>query len=152
LSGSDERVRAWAAESKIPASEDLPSYAHTATLDELRDAVAVRGITVGSHSWSHANLSSLERRDISAEIVRPRDWLHEQFGAKSIRWLAYPYGLESEQARRAVADASYLGALRIGGGWHRPAEVSAYARPRLSVPSNLSLNGFKARVFGTIPS
>jgi peptidoglycan/xylan/chitin deacetylase (PgdA/CDA1 family) len=152
LGGSDERVRAWAARARLASSDALPAYAKTATRAELRDAVAVPGISVGSHSWSHANLASLAAHDIAMEVERPRDWLLAEFGAKALPWLAYPYGLESEEARRAVASASYVGALRIGGGWHRAADTSPLARPRLSIPGNLSLAGFRARLLGAIGS
>ena len=152
LGGSDERVRVWAARANLSASDALPAYAQTATYAELRDAVAVPGITVGSHSWSHANLSSLSAADIAAELERSRDWLRAEFGEKAIPWLAYPYGLDSKDARRAAANASYAGALRIGGGWHSASDVPALARPRLSIPGNLSLPGFRARLLGVMKS
>jgi peptidoglycan/xylan/chitin deacetylase (PgdA/CDA1 family) len=152
LGGSDERVRAWAARSNLASSDALPPYALTATSAELRQALLVPGITVGSHSWSHANLAALSAGDIAVELERPRDWLRAEFGDKVIPWLAYPYGLDSDDARRAAAKASYKGALRIGGGWHRPADVSAFARPRLSIPGSLSLAGFRARLIGAMRS
>lgn len=150
LGGSDERVRAWAARTRLASSDVLPAYAQTATRAELREALAVPGITVGSHSWSHANLASLSAPDIAAEVERPLDWLRAEFGEKVIPWLAYPYGLDSDDARRAAANASYSGALRIGGGWHRAADVSAFARPRLSIPGSLSVAGFRARLIGAM--
>jgi peptidoglycan/xylan/chitin deacetylase (PgdA/CDA1 family) len=150
LGGSDERVRAWAARSRLASSDVLPAYALTATSAELRRALLVPGITVGSHSWSHANLAALSAGDIAMELERPRDWLRAEFGEKVIPWLAYPYGLDSAEARSAAAKASYKGALRIGGGWHRPNDVSAFARPRLSIPGSLSLAGFRARVTGAM--
>jgi peptidoglycan/xylan/chitin deacetylase (PgdA/CDA1 family) len=150
LGGSDERVRAWAVRTRIASSDALPAYAQSATRTELRDALAVPGITVGSHSWSHANLASLSSSDIASEVERSRDWLLAEFGTKVVPWLAYPYGLESEESRRAVANASYVGAVGIGGGWHRATDISAFARPRLSIPGNLSLAGFRARILGAI--
>jgi peptidoglycan/xylan/chitin deacetylase (PgdA/CDA1 family) len=152
LEGSDERVRAWAARSRMPSSDMLPPYAQSATAAELGDALAVPGITVGSHSWSHANLASLPASEVVVEIERSRDWLRAEFGEKAIPWLAYPYGLESEEVRRAVTKASYAGALLIGGGWHRTIGVSAFARPRLSISGNLSLAGFRARLVGAMRS
>lgn len=150
LGGSDERVRAWAARTKLDSSDALPAYAQTSTRAELFEALTVPGITVGSHSWSHANLASLSGRDRDRELEQSRDWLRAEFGEKAIPWLAYPYGLECEEARRAAANASYAGAVRIGGGWHSAADVPALARPRLSVSGNLSLAGFRARLLGAI--
>jgi len=150
LAGSDERVRSWAGDAVLSSVEALPEYARTASIDELRTAIGFPGITVGSHTWSHVNLASLDSADVTAEIERARDWLRAEFGEKSIPWLAYPYGLECPEARRSAADASYTGALSIGGGWHRSSDVSAFARPRLNIPAGLSLAGFRARLLGSM--
>jgi peptidoglycan/xylan/chitin deacetylase (PgdA/CDA1 family) len=151
LSGRDERVRAWAAAAAVPSVAELPVYARAATLDELRDAVSRSGITVGSHTWSHANLSKLSITETLSEIGRARSWLKMEFGEKAIDWLAYPYGLDSVGAHHALADASYSGGLRITGGWHRRSPVAQFARPRLNVPAGLSVAGLKARVLGGVP-
>jgi peptidoglycan/xylan/chitin deacetylase (PgdA/CDA1 family) len=152
LRGEDERIRAWAARAAIPTCDELPAYAQTATRDELAAALRFPGITLGSHSWSHSNLASLGIAEVVAEVRRSREWLVAEFGDKVMNWLAYPYGLECVQARVAVADASYAGALRIDGGWHRPTEVSPFARPRFSVAAGLSVAGLRARLQGALLS
>lgn len=148
LKGADEQVRAWAGKAGLPASDALPSYARSATGAELGAALKFPGITVGSHSWSHRNLASLEAADVVAEVSHSRAWLRAEFGERAIDWFAYPYGLDSAVASRALADASYVGAVRIGGGWHRARDVSPFARPRLNVPASLSVAGLRARLFG----
>lgn len=152
LGGADERVRAWAAQAAIPACDELPTYAQTATCTELAAALRFPGITLGSHTWSHPNLTFLEIAEVVREVRRSREWLHAEFGEKVIDWLAYPYGLESAQTRVAVAGASYAGALRIGGGWHSPTEVSPFARPRLNIGAGLSVVGLRARLQGAVLS
>lgn len=152
LQGVDERVRAWAAEAGIPACDELPAYAQTATAAELAMALSFPGITLGSHTWSHSNLACLGIGEIVTEVSRSRDWLRAEFGEKVIDWLAYPYGLESALARAAVADACYSGALCIGGGWHRATEVSPFARPRLNIGAGLSVAGLRARLQGAMLS
>jgi peptidoglycan/xylan/chitin deacetylase (PgdA/CDA1 family) len=152
LGGADERVRAWAAKTGIPARAELPAYAQTATPAELANALRFRGITLGSHTWSHPNLASLAIVEMATEVRRSREWLRTEFGEKVIDWLAYPYGLDSVQARAVVADASYSGAVCIGGGWHRAADVSPFARPRLSIGSGLSVAGLRARLQGAVLS
>jgi peptidoglycan/xylan/chitin deacetylase (PgdA/CDA1 family) len=148
--GSDEQVRRWAAAAALPASGRLPAYAQAATEAELRAGLALDGITVGSHTWSHANLATLSASDVAMELERSRDWLRTKFGEKAIDWLAYPYGLDSREAHRAAADAGYRGALRIAGGWHRPSDVSPFARPRLNVSAGVSSAGFRARLLGAV--
>ena len=152
LGGADERVRAWAARAGIPARDELPSYAQTATRAELAAALEFPGITLGSHTWSHPNLASLGVVEIAAEVRRSRAWLRAEFGEKVIDWLAYPYGLESIPARIAVAEASYAGAVCMGGGWHRAADVSPFARPRLNIGAGLSVAGLRARLHGVMLS
>jgi peptidoglycan/xylan/chitin deacetylase (PgdA/CDA1 family) len=152
LRGEDERIRAWAARAAIPTCDELPAYTQTATRDELAAALQFPGITLGSHTWSHPNLASLDISEVLAEVRRSREWLRAEFGDKVIDWFAYPYGLESVQARLAVADASYAGALRIDGGWHRPTDVSAFARPRFCIAAGLSVAGLRARLQGALLS
>jgi peptidoglycan/xylan/chitin deacetylase (PgdA/CDA1 family) len=150
LAGADERVRAWAASVALPVSDALPSYARAATRAELAAALTFPGITVGSHTWSHRNLASLGASAVAAEVQESRDWLHAEFGDKALDWLAYPYGLDSTEVHRAVAEASYEGALRIGGGWHRSTDVSRLARPRFSIGARLSVAGLRARLNGAM--
>jgi Predicted xylanase/chitin deacetylase len=150
LAGSDERVREWATRTALSISDDVPDYARAATRAELRAALASPGITVGSHTWSHANLANLRLDEVISEVNRSRAWLKREFGGKFIDWLAYPYGLDSVAAQQTVADASYAGALRISGGWHDAARVSPFARPRLNVPGGLGTAGLKTRILGAV--
>lgn len=150
LAGSDERVRAWGARAGQSVSDDFPGYARSATRRELRMALAYPGITVGSHTWSHANLANLSLDEIASEVRRSRAWIKREFGAKFIEWLAYPYGLESVRAQQMVADAVYTGALISTGGWHETSRVSPFARPRLNVPAGLSVAGLKTRLLGAV--
>jgi peptidoglycan/xylan/chitin deacetylase (PgdA/CDA1 family) len=150
LGGVDERVRAWAYRSSTPFSDTLPEYARTATVDELHEATRHPGVTVGSHTWSHASLASLNTEAIDSEVVRSRDWLRSHFADKAIPWLAYPYGLDSTLAHLVLADASYRGAVRIVGGWHTVGEFSPFSRPRLNVPAGLSADGLRSRLLGAV--
>lgn len=150
LSGHEERIRSWAASMQLPFSDNVPAYARAATVEELKQALRSPRITVGAHTWSHVNLCALNVTDVVAEISRPKAWLHREFPGKAIDWLAYPYGHDSETAHRALLNCSYAGALKIDGGWHRPNEVTRFARPRLNVPSGLSVAGLKARTLGVL--
>lgn len=150
LSGDDERIRNWAASRRLPLSDSLPSYARAATVGELKQALRSPGITVGAHTWSHVNLSTLNVTDVIAEVSRPKAWLRREFPGKTLDWLAYPYGHDSETVHGALLHSSYVAALKIDGGWHRADKVARFARPRLNVPSGLSVAGLKARTFGAL--
>lgn len=152
LAGSDEKVRSWAAAAALPKSDDLPEYARSATREDLRVAVRKPGITLGSHSLTHRNLSRLDIQEVMSEVGRSRLTLKAEFGARAIDWLAYPYGLDSVAAQQAVAASSYKGAVLISGGWHNPARTPAFARPRLNIPAGLSVERLRIHVLGGLLS
>ncbi len=135
-----------------PGVGALPPWAQIASQDEVLAAGARAGITLGAHTWSHANLAALETDDLTAELVRPLSWLRDTV-RHAVPWLAYPYGLRSSAVERAAASAGYEGAFRIEGGW-MPAvagtQTSRHALPRLNVPSGLSMNGFRLRIAGVL--
>jgi peptidoglycan/xylan/chitin deacetylase (PgdA/CDA1 family) len=149
--GIDERVRAFAHQSRDAGSDDLPAFARAASVAEL-DAAVLRhgGITFGSHTWSHPNVARLDAAALREQMERPAEWLRQRYERHYIPWIAYPYGLESPLARDAAARAGYVGGLCITGGWHVATSVSRFARPRLNVSGGLSPNGFGARLNGTI--
>jgi peptidoglycan/xylan/chitin deacetylase (PgdA/CDA1 family) len=150
LQGAGARVRAALG---VRAAE-LPPHQHAATRGELKAAVSVPGITLGSHTWSHPNLCTLGASELRDELGRSLAWLREEFPAAAVPWLSYPYGIHSSEVERAAADAGYHGALRIQGGW-LPAGVpdgaDRYVVPRLNVPAGISLRGFRLRVEGVRP-
>ncbi len=149
LRGDGGAILDWANDSGLEVRTDLPRYARSATIDEVLAAAKRPGISLGSHSWSHANLARLSRDDLMMELQRSRDWLVSHAPARFVPYLAYPYGLESSAARDAAAAAGYAAALCIAGGWHRPTGALRFARPRLNVGAGMSLNGFRTRLLGS---
>lgn len=146
--GLDADVRRWA-DSHGVARCELPPHARCASEEELARAAARPGITLASHSWSHANLTRLETAELHDELQRPLAWLRERF-TDVCPVLSYPYGLSSPAVERAAAHAGYRAAMRISGGWLRAGEASAYALPRLDVPAGLSRAGFALRAAGVV--
>ena len=144
LQGRDTVVREWARRSGIRSSP-VPELARAACEEELRVAVAQAGITLGSHTWSHANLTAVPEADLDGELGKPLEWLRTRF-ASVIPWLSYPYGLTSRRVEHAAAGAGYTAALRIEGGWVPRRVDNPYGIPRFNVPAGLSLDGFLLRV------
>lgn len=146
--GRDERVSAWAAEKGLEDAS-LPAHALTATIDQLRRAAGQPGISIGSHTWSHANLAALDEEAARAEIDRAADWLLEEFGAADF-WLSYPYGLTSETARE-LASRRHAGALEISGGLARPDRAAGrFDVPRINIPAGITAIGFDLRAAGVV--
>ena len=136
----------------ILAGADLRAGAHRelariGTESDLSAAALQPGITIGSHTWSHPNLSALETTAVDAELTRARQWIDARF-PNSVPWLAYPYGLFTDSVQRAAERAGYSGAFRIDGGWIPRSMRPGYAIPRLNSPAGLSLNGFRLRLAG----
>jgi len=148
LGGSHEAVCAWAAQQGRPEPE-LPPFAKPATEDELRLAASRPGITLGSHSWSHPNLSRLGADELARELSRPLAWLHQRFPTV-LPWLAYPYGIASAAVEAAARDGGYAAALLVAGGWLPPGRARRYALPRLNVAAGLSDGGFVLRTSGLL--
>ena len=144
LRGEDARVRAAAALPPAP----LPPHAAVASVEELRAALRAPGISLASHSWSHANLAALEGAALVEELTKPQRWLAERFETVS-PYLAYPYGSSSPAVERAAAAAGYEAAFRISGGW-LPEAGARFALPRINVPAGLSAAGLALRGAGLL--
>jgi peptidoglycan/xylan/chitin deacetylase (PgdA/CDA1 family) len=130
----------------LPGAHPLPWHATVAGEAEMRAAGRTPGISLGSHGWTHANLTALSGRELEDELVRPLRALRQKFGC-AIPWLSYPYGLFSAEVERAAAAAGYEGAVRVGGGPLR-ATGQRMAVPRVNVPAGLSHDGFVLRAAG----
>jgi peptidoglycan/xylan/chitin deacetylase (PgdA/CDA1 family) len=145
--GDDARVREWAAREGVPV-RSLPDVALTSTEDEL-DAACQRhdGLSLGSHTWSHPNLTRATDAALRAELGPSLAWLEQRFG-RVIPWLAYPYGLSNPRAAGEAQKAGYTAALLVGGGWTAPPVRDRYAIPRVNIPAGLSAPGFVLRVSG----
>jgi peptidoglycan/xylan/chitin deacetylase (PgdA/CDA1 family) len=145
--GRDARVREWAQRAGW-ASYALPEPALTGTEAELVAACARHsGLTLGSHSWSHANLTRLDAPGLDAELRPSLDWLRQRFD-RTIDWLAYPYGYSSPVVAAAAREAGFRAGLLVGGGWARGEGDDAFAVPRVNVPAGISRAGFAIRMSG----
>jgi peptidoglycan/xylan/chitin deacetylase (PgdA/CDA1 family) len=147
LGGNAQSVFGWM-NSKFEASSFSANLPRICTMTQLTGAASQPRITLGSHTWSHPNLCSLTFPDLAGELTRSDQWLRSRF-ASVVPWLSYPYGLHNDTVIKATAEARYVGAFRIDGGWlERSLSLPSYTLPRLNVPSGLSLNGFRLRLAG----
>jgi peptidoglycan/xylan/chitin deacetylase (PgdA/CDA1 family) len=147
LAGVDEAVAAEYERDAPPAS--IPDFARTGGETLLAGAAARPGISVASHSWSHANLAAIPPARLEQELTSPADWLGERF-TTYLACLAYPYGLDSPEVRRRSGLAGYVAGLRVEGGWMAREEGDRFQVPRLNIPAGLSLDGFVLRLSGLL--
>ena len=83
-----------------------PSYPlRTLNLDQIRE-MQHAGMTFGSHSWSHRNLTELSDHECRNDLSDSRELLEELLGQR-VRFLAYPRGLHDARVRRLAEDVGY---------------------------------------------
>jgi peptidoglycan/xylan/chitin deacetylase (PgdA/CDA1 family) len=130
--------------------DQVPSHSRSATETELQAAVGEHELSLGSHTWSHPNLTELDDAEVSGELTRSWEWLTARFTAV-VPWLAYPYGLTSERVA-GLAGGVFDGALSLAGRVAPPSVQGAarYDVPRINIPAGLSLNAFELRVSGIV--
>lgn len=85
----------------VSAEPKLPSLA---TLNEegIREAERTGGLVFANHSWSHPNLATLPREELSREIEQAHSWLVSS-GLPTVPWFAFPRGTHDSHVRSEVA-------------------------------------------------
>lgn len=89
------------------ATDDRRELAGLRTLSwpELRE-LAESGVALGSHTVSHAHLTTLDDDRLTAELRESKRRIEEEVG-RSCPLLAYPYGEHDERVRNAARAAGY---------------------------------------------
>jgi peptidoglycan/xylan/chitin deacetylase (PgdA/CDA1 family) len=102
---------------------------------EIRE-MSNHGISFGSHSSTHANLTLLSEKDLLQELQGSKEKIEEKIGAP-VKALSYPYGLYDERCKRAVEKIGYeiaFATKRINPSWDR------FSVPRVSIKEGRSLS------------
>jgi peptidoglycan/xylan/chitin deacetylase (PgdA/CDA1 family) len=108
---------------------DDPEQLATMTWDELR-AHADDGVTVSSHTVTHAHLTSLSDDELRRELVDSKRELEDEL-AGACRELAYPYGEHDARVRQFARTAGYACAYGLrerGGDPYAMRRVDLYRR------------------------
>lgn len=109
LAGLGMHGTAYVISSRLFGSD--PSFL---TVPELR-VLERRGIEIGSHTVTHADLPALDDAQARAELTRSRNALERAVG-HPVRWFAYPYGGYDARIVRLVKQAGYLLAVTTKSG------------------------------------
>jgi peptidoglycan/xylan/chitin deacetylase (PgdA/CDA1 family) len=145
LEGKEEKARDWARAHGTVGQ--VPAVGCTASETDLLALASVRGMELGSHSWSHPNLAALTGEELAHELTSPAEWIAERTG-KPPAAIAYPYGRSAPETHEAAGGAGYAAGLAIAGGWL--GAESPMCLPRLSIPRGLSLRGLALRLKGLL--
>ena len=129
--------------------DDPPDYPlETLSREQVLEMQAA-GITFGSHSYSHRDLTTLTEEECERDLRVSREVLEDLLGGP-IRLLAYPRGRHNERVRAAAARAGFTQAFALPEG---PAPIGPHAIPRVGVWSNDGLVALRAKSsnwYGTI--
>lgn len=147
--GEQEKTLEWADRCGFGRREVHP-LARSASLDELDEAAARPGMTLGSHGWSHANLAALEEHEVAVELKRSLSWLRERYGDSALPVVSYPYGRSSPDVERTARAEGYRAGLRVSGGALPTGTREPWALPRINAPSGLSPHGLQLRLSGIV--
>jgi peptidoglycan/xylan/chitin deacetylase (PgdA/CDA1 family) len=117
----------------------------TLSADELREVKAM-GFALGSHTATHADLTTLDATALDRELRESRAAI-AQMGEAFIPF-AYPGGTFTRRERAAVERAGYDCALIVGGRWGNGAETDRFLLKREPMLASDSLDWFARRVNG----
>ena len=133
--------------------DPLTELYRPATEDFLDAAARHPLVTLGSHTWSHVDLTSVPRTEAEAELRRSLEWLRARFQSNPA-FLSYPYGASREDLGALALEVGYQAGFLVQGGASslRAMLGNPMAIPRLNVPRGLSPEGLQARISGAWPA
>lgn len=147
LDGRQERILHWADREGIETGT-VPEHSRSARMIDLQRAEALPGITIGSHTWHHPNLSRIGTPEVRWEIRRARRWLERNMES-NIPWLAYPYGIPPvEPMSSTVCSDDYAVTVKPKLIDPRSPAFTRLAIPRINIPSGMSLSRFELLTSG----
>ncbi|MGD8869122.1 MAG: polysaccharide deacetylase family protein, partial [Gemmatimonadales bacterium] len=104
--------------------------ARHADWEELRE-LAAAGVTFGSHTATHRDLTRLDDDAVTAELVRSRQVIAEKLDT-AVRTMSYPFGRYNAAARAAAQSAGYEAAFSLYPR-HRNERIDRWALRRNGV-------------------
>jgi peptidoglycan/xylan/chitin deacetylase (PgdA/CDA1 family) len=117
------RTNAW------DLSLGRPAFRHL-DREQVREMAAL-GVTFGSHTSGHHDLTRLTPGAVADDLARSRRVVEDATGAR-VRTLSYPFGRYNQAVRRAARDAGFDAAFSLYPA-HRNATVDRHALRREGV-------------------
>ena len=119
-----------------------PASPQHALSGEQIHAMRDMGISFGSHSFAHHDLTSLTEEECLRDLRRSREVL-EDLLSEPVRLLAYPYGRHAAHVRRAAERAGFDFALSLP---EKREEPGRFAVPRAGVYRGNGTAALRAKV------
>ena len=108
--------------------------------DEIRH-IKAQGVALGSHTMTHANLTTLDREELYRQLTESRSRLGDL--GESFYTFSYPWGQWSSPAAEAVKAAGYECALAVGE-LTRCTVANIYFLPRITMTRAMDLKRFQS--------
>ncbi|HIJ60552.1 MAG TPA: polysaccharide deacetylase family protein, partial [Nitrospirae bacterium] len=102
-------------------------------LDQLRE-IQQKGIVIGSHSYSHADLTALDEESLKREIGYSKEYLQGLLKTK-IETFCYPFGGCNDKAKSIVKEVGYTAGIGSKRGSVKPSD-DVYDLRRIPVRLN----------------
>ena len=104
MGGRHHRILEWA-EATGMKRNTMPELYRPAGEREVLDAAGRPGISLGSHTWSHVSLPSVNGDELRKELTEPLRWLAGVTSAHPM--LSYPYGAWTGLVDAPAQEAGY---------------------------------------------
>jgi peptidoglycan/xylan/chitin deacetylase (PgdA/CDA1 family) len=108
--------------------------------DEIRH-IKAQGVALGSHTMTHANLTTLDRKGLYRQLTESRGKLRDL--GESFHAFSYPWGQWSSPAAEAVKTAGFECALAVGEQT-RCTVANIYFLPRITMTRDMDLKRFQS--------
>jgi peptidoglycan/xylan/chitin deacetylase (PgdA/CDA1 family) len=108
--------------------------------DEVR-CIKTQGISLGSHTASHPNLTLMNHEDLQRQLIDSHDKL--TLLGESFYAFSYPWGQWSSQIMDAVKASGYECAVAVGEQTRFTAD-NAHVLPRMTITRDIDLEHFKS--------
>jgi peptidoglycan/xylan/chitin deacetylase (PgdA/CDA1 family) len=107
------------------------------TWDQVKE-VMDKGITIGSHTKTHAFLTKTEDKEVLMDELAGSKKIIEESIGRSVDFLAYPFYMQNEHVQDFVKRAGYRSAL---AGWKKetPSTETLFALKRNEVTNDMKM-------------
>lgn len=113
------------------------------TWEDARACLRTPGITVGSHTMTHAKLPKFSAEKVRQELSASRDAIVKELGCDRAMWFCYPKGRHDAATAQQVREQGYAGAVTVVPG-HPAADTNRFVIPRGLVYGTMSDSEFRA--------
>jgi len=132
-------------EEPLPTQRRGASLARLMSWGQLEDLVK-DGVTVGSHSLTHARLTRMPLQQARVEVLESKRLLENKLRL-AVDWFSYPSGAYSAEVVHLVQRAGYHGALSVRPGANTP-KTHRFVLRRTEVSGEDTLSDFEKKLAG----